>query len=246
MDNVLDQLQSLCGQMGIPLPAPPTAAPAPIVLSFCSGAMGLDLGLEDAGFKVVAVSETDTDAMATIREPSGSARPGRPAGLLRSPGVPAAGIGQADIDLVAAGPPCQSFSLSGKLRGVADERGDVCLRFIDLAMSCIRVCRSGECAGTLGGRLCIQPHSGKFRDDGYVVSYNLYTPLTSVLPQQRERLIIIASRDGRVPYLTPTHSDRPGDGLPPWRTSEMLLGTWRESSIKGRRYSPNRLNSGGC
>jgi hypothetical protein len=46
----------------------------PLALSFFSGALGLDLGLERAGFRVVVASETDRDARRTIA----ANRPGLP------------------------------------------------------------------------------------------------------------------------------------------------------------------------
>jgi len=62
-------------------------------------------------------------------------------------------------------------------------------------------------------------------DDGYAVSFCLYNTAYFGVAQQRERLVIIGSRNGRrVPYLAPTHSDRPGDGLPPWRTVRDAIG----------------------
>ena len=83
---------------------PSRSSGAPLALSFFTGAMGLDLGLEQAGFSVRSASETDEDARATIS----SNRPGLPllgdivectATQVRT----AAGIGQAEIDLVAGG-----------------------------------------------------------------------------------------------------------------------------------------------
>lgn len=81
-----------------------------------SGAGGLALGLEAAGFKHVALVERNKDACATIR--------------LNRPewNVFESDIRKMDfssfgaVDLVAGGPPCQPFSIGGKARGYDDLR----------------------------------------------------------------------------------------------------------------------------
>ena len=66
---------------------------------------------------------------------------------------------------------------------------------------------------------------GMLADDGYAVSHCLYNAAYFGAAQQRDRVVIIGSRDGRrVPCLAPTHSDRPGDRLPPWRTLRDAIG----------------------
>jgi DNA (cytosine-5)-methyltransferase 1 len=81
-----------------------------------SGAGGLALGLEGAGFESVALVERNRDACATLR--------------LNRPrwNVLEADIREIDfrsfgaVDLVAGGPPCQPFSMGGKANGYDDHR----------------------------------------------------------------------------------------------------------------------------
>jgi DNA (cytosine-5)-methyltransferase 1 len=57
------------------------------------------------------------------------------------------------------------------------------------------------------------------REAGYEVTFNLYNSANFGTPQSRERVVIIATRANTpVPYLSPTHSEDPRFGLPPWRT----------------------------
>jgi DNA (cytosine-5)-methyltransferase 1 len=253
MSDILDQLLSLCGQVGVPLRVQPPVAvvplvastgngTAPIALSFCSGVGGLDLGLERAGFKVILASETDPDARATVA----ANRPGLPVlGDLRdcTPADirAAADIGNLDIDLVAAGPPCQTFSTAGKHRGTADERGEVLPKFVALALALAPRYIVVENVRGLMLDAAFDQVLKTFQDGGYAVSWNLYDSAYFGAPQRRERVIIIGSKNGRVPHLTPTHSDRPEDGLPPWRTLRDAIGDMGGIEHHGARYSPKRL-----
>lgn len=212
-------------------------------LSFFSGCLGLDLGLEKAGFQPALYCENEKCVIETIR--------------LNRPNVPLitdilehdkesiyyhAGLSANDeIDLVVGGPPCQAFSTAGKRESFIDPRGNVFLHFIDLI---------GEIKpnyfvienvrGLLSAALKHRPHNlrgknyeplspeeqpggalklilGKMANHGYSVSFNLYNAANYGVPQKRERLIIIGSRDERiVPYIPPTHSNNPNFGLPGW------------------------------
>jgi DNA (cytosine-5)-methyltransferase 1 len=204
-------------------------AARPIALGFFSGAMGLDLGLEAAGFAVRLACEKDDDAAATIRKN----RPELPlisdihehtAAQVRA----AAGIGDADIDLAAGSPPCQTFSTAGKGSALNDTRGIAILKFVSLSVELkpkyivlenVRGLLSAE-----GGDV-LEKILSMLRDSGYEPSFNLYDTAYFGVPRHRDRVILIGNRDGcRVPYLRPTHSDRPEDGLPPWRTLRNAIG----------------------
>ncbi len=104
------------------------------VVSLFSGAGGLDLGFEIAGYSTLACVEVDRDCRATLAH-------NRPewtliAGSGTEPGdirhVPGSEILEAvkrcrgEIDVVTGGPPCQSFSNLGLRRGKSDPKnGDL-------------------------------------------------------------------------------------------------------------------------
>jgi DNA (cytosine-5)-methyltransferase 1 len=75
---------------------------------------------------------------------------------------------------------------------------------------------------------------------GYDVSFNLYNAANFGVPQKRERVVIIASFNGRVPYLQPTHSEDGAHGLFPWRTLNDCLEDINETN-EYVRFSDNRL-----
>lgn len=147
----------------------------------------------------------------------------------------AANIGEADVDLVAGGPPCQAFSTAGARRAFDDPRGNVFLKFIDLFQELRpKYLVVENVRGLLSTPFPLKPGGtpvkggalhlvlSRIRESGYSASFNLYNAANFGSPQVRERVIIIAKRDGEaVPWLTPTHSDSEKwqeKGLSPWKT----------------------------
>jgi len=224
--------------------------PALKALSFFSGCMGLDLGLEKEGIHVLLACETDAAARKTIEtnRPDvaliGDIRDYSAAEIREKAGLSA----EEEIDVIVGGPPCQAFSSAGKRQGFNDERGNVFLTFIDLItelkpkfaiienvrglLSAPLQHRSHDMRGKnfpplsqderRGGALLFI--SKKLKEAGYSISFNLYNSANFGSPQQRERVVIACSRDGeKLPYLTPTHSGKALYGLPVWRSLREAL-----------------------
>ncbi len=113
------------------------------VVSLFSGAMGLDLGLERTGrFQLVACVEKERAFCDTIRAniTAGRINPGLKvfeadiSTLEPQEVLDAIGIRPGDVDLMVGGPPCQSFSTTGRRRTVQDPRGTLLwqyLRFVE-------------------------------------------------------------------------------------------------------------------
>lgn len=120
---------------------PKKVAPKPLkVLSLFTGAGGLDLGLEAAGFEMAGCVEFDVDAQQTLvnnRPDWPLADPGdihahEPSALLKS-----FGIKSGELALVAGGPPCQPFSKSsfwvaGEAPGMRDPRAKTLRAYLDV------------------------------------------------------------------------------------------------------------------
>ncbi len=222
----------------------------PIALSFFSGAMGMDIGLEQAGFETRLCCEIDNACRKTILKNrpdialisdinNYSAKQIREKAHLKI---------KDEIDLVVGGPPCQAFSTAGKRKGFKDERGNVLLTYLDRIIELKpKFAVIENVRGILSAPLTHRPHSmrgighpplaheeqkggalyyilDKLRNAGYAVSFNLYNAANFGTPQKRERVIILCSRDGgKLPYLVPTHSESGDFGLPKWRTFKEVV-----------------------
>lgn len=214
-------------------------------LSFFSGALGLDQGLERAGIDLLLVSEIDKACRETItlNRPEialiGDIREYSSKQIRAFAGLDE----REEIHLIVGGPPCQAFSTAGKRQGFQDDRGNVFLTFIDRILELRpQFAIIENVRGILSAPLQHRPHERRgfgfppltpdeekggalnhilklLRQGGYGVSFNLYNAANFGVPQIRERVIMICCRDGRkAPYLIPTHSEKSGHGLPPWRT----------------------------
>jgi DNA (cytosine-5)-methyltransferase 1 len=218
----------------------------PIALSFFSGAMGLDLGLEQAGFEVLLSCEIDNACRKTILKNKPqialiddinnySAKEIRELAKLAP---------NDEIDLVVGGPPCQTFSTAGKRKGLDDERGNVFLKFLEVAIELApKFIVIENVRGLLSAPLKHRPHNQrgigftsltpeeeekggvlfhvlqKLRKEGYGVNFNLYNSANFGTPQKRERVVVVCSRDGKkLPYLVPTNSENELFNLPKWRS----------------------------
>ncbi len=222
----------------------------PIAFSFFSGAMGLDLGVEKAGFEVRLACEIDKYCRQTIALNKPNA-----ALLTDINNYDASDIRQAaglsekdDIDLFVGGPPCQAFSTAGKRKGFNDDRGNVFLKYLDLCLQLKpKYFVIENVRGLLSCPLEHRPHDqrgdgypaldedelkggalnfilNRLKNSGYGFSFNLYNSANFGTPQIRERVIIICSRDKKSPpYLVPTHSEHGEHGLPKWNTVKSCI-----------------------
>lgn len=196
------------------------------VLSAFSGAGGLDLGLEAAGFRTVGCLENDDDARRVIA----NNRPEWP--LLEPRDVVSAGkslrpqdlgLQPRELTLVAGGPPCQPFSKAAQWTrnarmGMTDPRGQAVLGMLDLVGSFLpQVMLIENVAGFLRGPVSAKDaietrlkEINREHDVNYVLQQAFVDAAWYGVPQRRQRVIAVAFRDGRELQLpAATHESEP-------------------------------------
>ena len=100
------------------------------VISLFSGAMGLDLGLEEAGLRIAVGQDFDSACVATMLANGHKALDGDIRNIAESALLDAAGLSRGEPFLICGGPPCQPFSTAGKRMGINDPRGSLFMDFI--------------------------------------------------------------------------------------------------------------------
>ena len=164
------------------------------VLSLFSGAGGLDLGFESAGFKHLECVEIEEHSVNTLRK-------NRPEWNVRKMDVTKYNPKYSDIDVLIGGPPCQGFSLGGK-RDPNDPRNELFLEMIRVTK--ITSPRVVVIENVLNLRTMKAPWSGKnFVEEissqleglGYTVFADAFQVCDFGVPQTRRRFIFIAIKD---------------------------------------------------
>lgn len=224
------------------------------VLSLFTGAGGLDLGLEAAGFDTRLCVEMDPYARETLRQNRQSwtlAEPGdihavEPEELLEQ-----ADLRRGEVVLLAGGPPCQPFSQSaywahrGRTARLQDPRAATLQAYLD-------VVDAAQPAVILLENVKGLMFNGKREGMDLLLSglkqinerrRTRYTPTIFTLnaasygvPQFRERIFLVASVDGKA-FVPPDATHGPG-AAEPWRTAWDAIGDL-DTSIWSDELNPS-------
>lgn len=227
-------------------------------ISLFSGAMGLDLGVEAAGFKIKVCVEMDKWASETIRRNTSIPVIEKDINLVSSEEIlTTAKLKEGTVDLVVGGPPCQAFSTAGKQRGLSDFRGSCIIQYLRVVSEIKpKYFILENVRGLLNAKLNSVPEEymeynsikekegsvitllkKEFEKIGYSVSYALLNAANYGVPEKRERVIMIGHIGDRVPIPTPTHSEDGAFGTKKWVTlGEAIL----DIQEKEMRYIPLR------
>ncbi|MCY3959458.1 MAG: DNA (cytosine-5-)-methyltransferase [Chloroflexi bacterium] len=183
--------------------------PRPWAVDLYSGAGGLSLGLQDAGFSIVAAADFDSVAMETHKANIPSLA------WVGDLSNPDSFIDQLDtwgienVDLLAGGPPCQPFSRAGTAkignlvksgnRPAHDERADLWQSFFSildrLTPRAMLFENVPDFAQAQGGALLISLLD-ELKDREYRVHVQELKAWQYGVPQHRSRLFVIAIESG--------------------------------------------------
>ncbi|MDD3773371.1 MAG: DNA cytosine methyltransferase [Weeksellaceae bacterium] len=160
---------------------------------FFAGAGGLDLGFQNAGFNVVWANEYDKEICETYQK-------NHPHTILDKRSIvniPADEV--PECDGIIGGPPCQSWSEAGAMKGIEDKRGQLFYDFI-------RILEAKQpkffLAENVSGML-LDRHSNAlenikelFRNAGigYELSFEMVNACGYNVPQDRKRVIFVGIR----------------------------------------------------
>jgi DNA (cytosine-5)-methyltransferase 1 len=191
----------------------------PVAIDLFSGAGGLSLGLEQAGFDLLAAVDYDPvhAAVHAFNFPSTETLCESAATLKTDDLLRAAERGFAahrptetwdgEVDLVAGGPPCQGFSTMGK-RQFDDHRNDLVFHFWRLVTEVRpRYFVMENVPGMALGkqRQILDDLESQFRAAGYVLpQHQILDSSDFGVPQARRRLVIIGSREDVAAASHPT------------------------------------------
>ncbi|SSC08292.1 DNA cytosine methyltransferase [bacterium endosymbiont of Bathymodiolus sp. 5 South] len=162
------------------------------IVSLFTGAGGLDKGFEAAGFETIWANEFDKAIWETFEK-------NFPKTMLDKRSireVPSDEI--PDCDGIVGGPPCQSWSEAGALRGIKDKRGQLFFEFI-------RILRDKKpkffLAENVSGMLAprhkdaLENIKSLFTESNYNLSFLLLNAVDYGVPQDRKRVFFIGIRN---------------------------------------------------
>lgn len=241
------------------------------VISLFSGAMGLDLGLEEAGFDITITQDIDPwcgktastngkpfifgDIRQMVSDDPSCKFLLKPTGLM-----------QGEAFAVVGGPPCQPFSTAGKRLGTNDPRGSLFMEFIRVIRSVRpRFFIMENVKGLLSAsikHIPLKERNGKPQDPdelpgsvfqvikdtfqqelGYKLVYGVLDAAHYGVPQFRERLFIIGSRDHEDIFLpVPTHFHFHQDPGYQWITLREAIEDLEDNPGLYATFSQERLN----
>jgi DNA (cytosine-5)-methyltransferase 1 len=238
------------------------------VISLFSGAMGLDLGLQEAGLDIKISQDVDPWCVKTAEANNHKSILGDIRKLMSDDPecrflLEPSGLLSGEAFAVVGGPPCQPFSTAGKRLGTNDPRGSLFMEFIQ-SIKAIRprFFVMENVKGLLSVPLKHKPLKDRedkplepdelagsvfevirqtFTELGYKIVYGVLDSAHYGVPQFRERLVIIGSRDNENIFLPkPTHFQIHQDPAHRWSTLRDAIEDLEQDSGACATFSAER------
>ena len=207
------------------------------ILSIFSGCGGMDLGFEQAGYRIIWANDIDKPSSETYSK-NFSIEPLRE-DIRKVKSFPSA-------DIVIGGYPCQGFSLAGN-RDAFDKRNYIYLEFARVLKAVQpKVFVAENVKGVIvpfkSSLRALDLMQAEFRSCGYRVASRLLNAKDFGVPQDRERVFIVGVRnDLNMDYVFPkkTHGKPP---LKPYATLKDAIGDLPEPK-EGEYYDHTGFSS---
>ncbi len=181
----------------------------PMALSPFAGAGGLDIGVDQAGFKTICAIERDHHCVSTLRRNARKktvwqvdikALCGKRVGEILE-------IRPGDLSLLHGGPPCQPFSQIGRKGGMDDPRGKLVFEMVRFAKTlrptAVLIEQVPKFLDTpvANGMTALDAIMQAFHDIGYDVKISVLDAIYFGVPQKRRRAIIVCVPEGQYFYF---------------------------------------------
>lgn len=165
------------------------------VASFFTGAGGIDVGFEQAGFKTVFANEIDAYPSEIFKANFDCPLVIDDIKNINPDDLP-------EFDVLLAGFPCQAFSVAGYRKGFADERGNLFFEVMRIVEACKPKIVFLENVKNLVGHdkgNTFRVILDALKQNDYYVKYQvLNTMIHGNVPQNRERIYVVAFLDESV------------------------------------------------
>ena len=217
------------------------------IASLFAGCGGLDLGFKKAGFEIVWANDFDKSVWKTHKKNFPKTHfDTRSIIDIKSREIPN------DIHGIIGGPPCQSWSLAGAMRGANDHRGQVFYEYIRILKDKKPLFFLAENVPGLISKTHFPEFIkllSKFRMIGYDVDWATLNAKDFGVSQERQRVFILGYRKSlglQIEFPKTTHgildplfSKSKKYNLKPYVTLKDLIGDMRKAIPAKERNQPN-------
>ena len=212
------------------------------ILSLFSGCGGLDLGFEKAGFDIPIANEFDKNIWKTFEVNHPQTK------LLKEDirKIDAKTLPK-DIDGIIGGPPCQSWSEAGSLKGIEDDRGKLFFEYIRILKSVQpKFFLAENVSGMLADRHseAVKNIIKMFEECGYDFSLTLVNAKDYGVAQERKRVFYIGFRkDLNIKFDFPKGSTEDDNNK---ITLRDIIWDLQDSAVPAgekNQHNPNAINN---
>ena len=212
------------------------------IISLFSGCGGLDLGFERAGFDITVANEFDKNIWETfkVNHPNTKLIEGDIRNI-KEEDFPS------EVDGIIGGPPCQSWSEAGSLKGIEDDRGKLFYEYIRILKNKQpKFFLAENVSGMLADRHseAVQNILAMFKECGYDVSLTLVNAKDYGVAQERKRVFYIGFRkDLNINVIFPKGSTEDDDKKITLRDIIWDLQDSAVPSAEKNKHNPNAINN---
>ncbi len=212
------------------------------IISLFSGCGGLDLGFEKAGFNVVVANEFDKNIWKTfkVNHPNTKLIEGDIRNI-KEEDLPD------NVDGIIGGPPCQSWSEAGSLKGIDDDRGKLFYEYIRILKNKQpKFFLAENVSGMLADRHseAVNNILQMFKECGYNVSLTLVNAKNYGVAQERKRVFYIGFRsDLNIDFVFPKGSTEDDNKKITLRDIIWDLKDSAVPALEKNQHNPDAINN---